>query len=660
MITAPETRRCPTCGTANKAFATFCYECGEPLDEELLEGGAVPAGSTPRQFRRWEVVAALTLIVGVLGFALVDWGQREAQAQVYRTGIAAISAQHWDAAAAAFGGLGTYRDAAQRRDEAAKAILIRDTTYIAGNEAAAAHDWITAYKALSQTVAIEPGYRNTQALYDTAVREAPLQALANTIVRRVSGGPPGLYLRRADGSEWRLAGSDAQSVVWTADARTGRILYDSPNPPGTPLVPPVGAPPGYSMIRQLPAGRRLQVADGGQPDLPPVVLPPQFGGGGYVLLGAQGVWSLDLGLIGVSQGWQYAQPTVGMLLNGMNYYEFASGVVSASTLAGSDTFLLHLDPTGQQLLLGQYDPAGVTEPHTRLYRLTDSTATLIGTIDGVVEEAELDPTGKALLYSVNIRNTLTQDRRVALIWQDLSQPETAARLILTKPFLGQPAQTDLPVGWLVTGTPPRVLVRLSTTAETSLILHDVLQGTDTTVWEPSGQANLSHYWLAPDGKTLFVEERSTGDDKTSTLVVQPLDPVAPPTRLAMPVKDATSYPIVLDALKSGTRVVVRVLYQPQQNNDGPVQTYDEGLYSIALNSGRSVAVSLGTQPIAITDILQGVAPQLPVLPSGVSGYRCSSGFRLRTLDGQATLPLVPGLNAIWTFAPSQSPLLWNR
>src|SRR5690242_6272470 len=123
MTVAPRPRRCAACGADNQGFATFCHECGEPLD---ARASALPPQAAARADRgnralRWEVWLGLALVVGVLGFALVDWGQREGLAQRYRQGVEAATGHHWDAAAEAFARLGTYRDAAKWRDEAAHA-----------------------------------------------------------------------------------------------------------------------------------------------------------------------------------------------------------------------------------------------------------------------------------------------------------------------------------------------------------------------------------------------------------------------------------------------------------------------------------------------------------------------------------------------------------
>jgi hypothetical protein len=653
MSSAPSPRHdCPACGTPNQSFATFCHECGEPLD------GGVPGGVAAAVGRghRWELWIGLVLIAGVLGFALLDWGQREAQARLYRSGVEAATARHWDTAAAAFAGLGDYRDSAQWRDQASRAILTRDTTFIAGNEAAAGHDWITAYQALSQTVAIEPGYRNAQALFDTATREAQRQALAGAILRRTDGPAPGLYVREAEGSERRLEGSDAASVVWATDPAPGHILYDGPDPAGSATPPPTGLL--SPALRQLPPDRHLLIADARTPEQPPVRLPSWFEQPGPVLLARQGVWSLRIGESDVETT---TQPVVGFPLAGLEYDDFQSGPSAPNVPLDHGTFLLDADPVGQQLLLGHYDPVATAHPRTRLYRLTGGLPQLLADVSGVVLEAELAPDGTALLYAVETGESLPYDVEVVLVRQDLTQPDQPGQEIYSRRFLSEPDHAELPQAWLLPGHPARVLLQLR--PNNPLIVHDMEAGTDTAVWEPVDQARPARYWTALDGRTLFVDEVAAGAADRHTLVVQPLTRGTPAQRIPLPPVERGAHTLLLDAQQVGPQMVIRTLYVPPNatSDDSRPRSYDERLYSVAATGPVTAPVLLGQQPIDLQDILGGMAPQLEALPAGVLAYPGADGaLYLRTLDGAGLLPPVPGVNAVWTFHPVPGLLSWNR
>ena len=268
---------CPTCGAANAAYATFCIECGEPLDAPGVgprEAGrtsaaavvrpAAGAGASPRL--RWEWWLGAALILGVLGFALLDWQHQEEQAALYHQGDRAAAARHWTAARTAFARLGDYRDARRRATNAATLVQQRDSSYQAAQDALRDNDLIAAYSALSQTLAIEPDYQDAPALFARTGQAVVQAALADTVYRRVSGGPPGLYARStATGPERLLPGSDGQSRVWTATAG-GRVVYDGPLNP-TQLAPPSSPGSGTATAR-LADGRRLWLSTIGSADTP--------------------------------------------------------------------------------------------------------------------------------------------------------------------------------------------------------------------------------------------------------------------------------------------------------------------------------------------------------------------------------------------------------
>ena len=61
-----------------------------------------PLGARPP----WELLLGLVLVLGVLGFASVDWWRTEQAAQAYQQGQAAVTVRHWDAARQDFAAAG--------------------------------------------------------------------------------------------------------------------------------------------------------------------------------------------------------------------------------------------------------------------------------------------------------------------------------------------------------------------------------------------------------------------------------------------------------------------------------------------------------------------------------------------------------------------------
>src|SRR4051812_45175549 len=98
-------RSCPACGATNAGYATFCLECGEPLDgaprrmPQSFPYGGLRLRNPQSVLGRREVVLGLALVLLVLGYAVWDWRHAEDQAHAYEAGVRAAAAQDWDAAA---------------------------------------------------------------------------------------------------------------------------------------------------------------------------------------------------------------------------------------------------------------------------------------------------------------------------------------------------------------------------------------------------------------------------------------------------------------------------------------------------------------------------------------------------------------------------------
>ena len=276
----------------------------------------------------------MLLVLAVVGFATEDWWHAEDQATTYRTGTQAAAAADWDAAAAAFGRLGSYRDAPARAGAAQVLLRRRDAAYPAGSAAVARRDWLTAYRAFSETLTIQPAYSDTQRLYTAAGAQAVAAALAGTVYRQANGAASGLYLTGAGGGPpVRLPGSDAQSGVGGYNAALGRLIYDGPRPAGPPPAGPAPTPPPGAFLRPT---RQFWMA--GPADRTPIALPAAFGRWGWLVPARQGAWWLgatdppDGGprAGNLPSGVQAALAT-GFWVGAVDYYNAASGVTTGWT-----------------------------------------------------------------------------------------------------------------------------------------------------------------------------------------------------------------------------------------------------------------------------------------------------------------------------------------
>jgi hypothetical protein len=637
---------CPTCGAANAAYATFCIECGEPLDAaRIMPGGAARAGSVPAAGPagggapvprlRWELWLGAALILGVLGFALFDWQHQEEQAALYHQGDRAAAAHHWTTARAAFARQGDYRDARRRATEAATLVQRRDSNYQAAQDALRDNDLIAAYSALSQTLAIEPDYQAAPAQFARTGQAVVQAALANTVYRRISGGTPGLYARpAATDPDWPLPGSDGQSRVWTATAG-GRIVYDGPS--GSPsAAAPEPMPPGGNWDGRLPAGRQLWLAAAGSP-APPKPLPRTFGLGGGMAVAQDGVWWYDQAGSGpaTANGYEIHGEPLWLLV----YYDLETLRATEAVLTEGTYYLLDANAAGGQLLIGHYSEADATGPRTQLYLAGPTGRTLqsVATVAGVVTQAQISPDGRYVLYSASVPTAQADSARLELVAVDLTNPEHPAQVLARMAANPQHLYQWLQGTFVPGPGPPRVLIRRQVVKEVHLSVRNLANDVEETLWD--GGQTLENYWLPADGQNLLLWDLEAGADPS--LVIQPLNPRQPAIRLAAFPPIISTRPTFVAVFLTGDSVFYTVSQNRTSAVAAPVQPV--AVYGAAGSTRRVPAVLLCRQrprPDGDTRIVP--------LPLGVVACVApDNSLRLRSPDGATNLTALDGVDALW-------------
>ncbi len=638
--------RCPACGAANVAHATFCLECGEPLDGTPLARGtggaewAAPPrrGALVRQLaRRGELWLGAALILGVLGFALFDWQHQEEQAALYHTGDTAAALRHWTAAHTAFARLGDYRDAAIRATEAATQIGRRDASYQAAGEALHNNDFITAYSALSQTVAIEPDYIDAPALLAQARRAVIGGALTDTVYRRVSGGKPGLYLHQANGSEWGLPGSDAQSRIWTATA-DGRIVYDGPTGPAM-LTSPAPTPTGDDWDRRLQGGRQLWLVTSGSA-APPQPLSRTFGLGGGLVVGQDGVWWFDP--IASGQDDTHGYDVRGQPLRLLAYYTLPALHANDAALADNTYFLLDMDPAGGRLLIGHYTWDDRKQTVLYVAGPTGGTIQTLALVAGIVNTAHFSPNGQYVLYSAEMPAAVPGQLRQELVAIDDTNPAHPAQVLarMTPDSIGLSDRSLR--GTFVPGPgPPRVLIRRQDGATSRLSIRNLHNDVETTLLEDMGA--LPNVWLPADGQNLLLWQQPPGSDPH--LVIQPLNPRQPAITLAPFTPTISTISTFVEVALTGDSVFYTVQQLDTTLPDQIAMLWGESVsvYGATVKTRATPAVPLCQRPLQPDGdtLLQPLAAGLAACVSS------DNRLRLLTPDGETAIPALDGVDALW-------------
>ena len=599
-----------------------------PANEPIPELTTIRDPEPGRPARR-EFWLGLLLVLGVLIFAAGDWWHQETQARTYRAGEAAARATQWDAAAATFGGLGTYRDALARAQAAATQVVRRNAAYTAGLAGAASADWLAAARAFSTTLAIAPGYRDAAPRYAAATGALVTASLTGVIVRQVGSQPPGLYLRVAGGANgiW-LPQSDARSRVRAADPATGRVVYDGGDPQNR-------QPPTSTALF-----RRLHLAAITAQGVRETLLEAWVRDEDQVILGRAGVWWTTPRDI-----FSFPITIEGYVNKTLRYQPVGADRAQVVALPDASWGVLDIDPVGGRLLLGQYEGLdGLGVPHTRLYLVgpVGANPQPQALVAGLVREARFSPTGEFALYDAyETRDRGQVVQRATLVAFDLrTTPPREQPLGSVAVAYGSEA---VPVAgvFLPDSRSPRVLVKLSNGLSASFSVRDLATGQQRRVWEGPTHPG-TRYWLLPGGDALIAPRagpdhptyHSLSLDPAQSLPAHPLP--APPGGGQWPVLDVTvpgAYAVY--TLDLGGIPAAQAVYGVPLAADQPT---------------RLLTRAALAPP--------GVAQHL-LLPGGLLAYVApDAALHLQTLDAAFDLPALPGVDALWPFGVP-IPTVWQ-
>ena len=277
--------RCPFCAAPNRAGASFCIECGEPLDAASLAAlpargmsapppdAEHPAPRTPHVTFRiphstvrirlgWELALGLGLLIAVLGadaFSVAEQTVRDTKAAALRRGVAAMDARRWVEAQAALRAADDYADARLRLQQV-EATLARLRTRFGEAEAAVEDGaWWAATFDYTAVAALQQDYESV------GRRLAAARAAAGPILYRRPGVGAHLWWANADGSDPRpIPGTDEATLVHATSPDGRWVIYSDHIADGTPtglrvvrlidlrsgrvrpLVLPPGTPPGVT------------------------------------------------------------------------------------------------------------------------------------------------------------------------------------------------------------------------------------------------------------------------------------------------------------------------------------------------------------------------------------------------------------------------------
>jgi hypothetical protein len=590
-----------------------------PANEPIPELTAIRDPEPGRPARR-EFWLGLLLVLGVLIFAAGDWWHQETQARTYAAGEAAARSYQWDAAAATFAGLGSYRDAPARAQAAATQVARRNAAYTAGLAAATGQDWLAAARAFSATLAIAPGYRDAAPRYAAATGALSTAALTGIIVRQSGDGQPGLYTRLpgVTASVW-LPHSDARSRVRAADSATGRVVYDG----GDPEHP---QPPTSTALF-----RRLHLAEITAQGVRDTLLEAWVREDDEVILGRAGVWWT------APRDIFYFPITIeGYVNKTLSYQGAGADRAQVVTLPDSGWGVLDVDPMGGRLLLGEYDGLdGQGVPHTRLYLAgpTGADPHPLALVAGLIREARFSPTGEFVLYDAyETRDRGQVVQRATLVAVDLrTTPPREQPLGSVVVAYGSEA---VPVAgaFLPGARTPRLLVKLSNGLSASFSVRDLATGQQRRVWEGPTHSG-TRYWLLPGGDALIAP---LDDPAHPTYHVQSLDPAQSLPALPLPTPPGGGQWPVLNLTVQGGYAV----YTLEWGGIPAIQA----VYAVPLAAENPTRLLTRDEPSPTR------APQHLLLPAGLLAYVApDAALHLQTLDAAFDLPTLPTVDAIWPF-----------
>ncbi len=551
--------------------------------------------------RRWggplrALPVALLLLVGLA--AGWDWAQTSSRATAYHQGVAAVTARHWEAAAAAFVAAGGYADAPARAGQAAVQVAQLQTNYAALVAATTRGNWAAAYHAAQAVAAIAPDYRDVAAQLAQSYREM-IAAETAGVVYLQAGDAAGLYLRDAVGATLRLPGSTGHSRLLAAD--TTRFVYDSA--PGLVL-----------------ATRQGTTA----PTFAP--LPAVFTRTDQIWLTTAGVWRSSVaGAVGF-----YARSNLGVL-----YY---TAIPAATGLARR---VAAASPAA--VLLADNGTADASATH--LLRLAaapsaDGRSGWMGAAEaqlpGFLVTATLSPDGRyAAVQTEEVATGITR----TLYLLDFAQPSGAPRLIDRLAWQGVPTTARLWATFLPNpaGGPRDLLVERRDDSGLILARYPLSGGARVLLWAaPQSGDLLEQVAVSPDGQGVALR---AGAAAQATLVWLPTQGPAGPQTWPLPLLPGQALDWL--AAPGGTALLGRV-----RNPTGADQGTTETLYTLPLPP------VVGAAPHSLAVARRDYDARYPAFALPAAGLLAvtigpTGDLTADPLDGSPATPLATDVDAVW-------------
>ncbi|PZS03572.1 MAG: hypothetical protein DLM69_02865 [Candidatus Chloroheliales bacterium] len=232
---------CPQCESENRADATFCLECGTPLDEESLAELPAPAPKVAPETvsfdltriikpLRWSWPVRLVVLLSLVAL-LANWvgsSTQQTDRDLYRSAQQAQAEHRWHTAAYLFQQLAnkSYFDAAAHLKQVQAQVNSFEGFYGKGSHAEAQGFEVLAAYYYDRANQIEPGYFAVDVTLNRLRREN------GRILYRVPEGAPsgasaGLYVMEADGGiALKIPESHADSLVLATSPDGRLVVFD--------------------------------------------------------------------------------------------------------------------------------------------------------------------------------------------------------------------------------------------------------------------------------------------------------------------------------------------------------------------------------------------------------------------------------------------------
>ena len=235
---APSTMICPDCQSENHADASFCLECGTPLDEESLAERPAPppkvAAETvsfdlTRMLKplRWSWPVRIVVLLAIIAL-LTNWAgstKQQADSDLYQAAKQAQAEHRWHTAVNLFQQLNakSYYDSATHLQQVQAQANSFDDFYGKGSHAETLGLKVLAAYYYDRANQIEPGYYAVDVTLDRLRRDN------GRVLYRIAGQGErdGLYVMEADGGvALKIPESRADSVVLATSPDGRLVVFD--------------------------------------------------------------------------------------------------------------------------------------------------------------------------------------------------------------------------------------------------------------------------------------------------------------------------------------------------------------------------------------------------------------------------------------------------